>query len=167
MNFEEEMKRLVVLQAEKISMEFTIVDFTKKVLEANEKGKFICEEAAIEFLNDLKSHYMEFIIKVAEEKVITLFEEKAAEIVASRESSIEEVEDLNELEEVSLEPEEGEDDLKYVIRNDIYKKNIEIEKTQGKFKEEDTENYWMIGVDINQVPEEELQKMSIFDMDFW
>lgn len=166
MNFEEEMKRLVALQATKISMEFTIVDFTKIVLEANNEGKFICEEAAIEFLNDLKAHYMEFVIKIAEEKVFALFEEEA-EIVASRETPIEEVEDLDELEEVSLEPEEEEDDLKYVIRNDIYKKNIEIEKTQGKFKEEDTENYWMIGVDINQVSEEELQKMSIFDMDFW
>lgn len=156
---EKEFKELVALQASKIAVEFTIVDFTKMVLDAIEEGRFISNKAAEMFLEDLKNHYYEFVVELAEDKVFKY----AKEIIEKRE----EVEDLNELEEIEpLEYEENEDDLKYVIQNDIYIKNVNI-YNQDKYPESETENYWMIGIDINNVSEQELQEMSIFDRDFW
>lgn len=60
-----------------------------------------------------------------------------------------------------------ENDTKEVIATQIRNKNIQILEKQGKYPEEDTENYWMIGIDINSCSEQELQEMSIFDKDFW
>lgn len=86
---------------------------------------------------------------------------------------IEEVEDLDDLEEVTdddfgeIEPVPEDDDLRYIINLQIRNKNIEIEKRVGKYPESNTENYWMIGIDLNTLKEEELQSLSIFDRDFW
>lgn len=174
MNFEQKIKNLIALQAVKIAMNFTIVDFTKMVIKAADEGKFICEEAAEEILKNLEEHYDEFILSMAEDEVFKLFNKHAEEIIKERESEeiedlVEEIEDLEELEEIPVEPlekEEGETDLQYVIRNDIYMKNANI-YNQERFPEAETENYWMIGININELSEEELQSLSIFDRDFW
>lgn len=169
MNLEEKMKHLIALQAVKISMEFTIVDFTKMAIEAVDKGKFICEEAAEEFLKNLEDNYHQFILSIAEDKVFELLK-YTKDIIKEESEEIEYIEDLEELEEVTeiepLEKEEGESDLQYVIRNDIYIKNVNI-YNQPRYPESETENYWMIGIDINELTEEELQSLSIFDRDFW
>lgn len=168
MNFEEKMRDLVALQAAKIEMEFTIVDFAKMTIEAVDEGKFICEEAAKEFMENLDYYYHEFIGDMAKDRVFELFNKHAEEIIKERES--EEIEDLEELEEVTdiepLEKQEGESDLEYVIKNDIYIKNVNI-YNQPRYPESETENYWMIGIDINELSEEALQSLSIFDRDFW
>lgn len=178
MNFEEEMKNLVALQAAKIAMEFTIVDFAKMTVEAIDEGKFICKEASEEFLKNLEYNYHEFIGDMAKDMVVELFKKHVNEIVEERE--LEEVEDLEELEELEeygeiepfeeeiepLEKEEGETDLEYVIKNDIYIKNVNI-YNQEKYPESETESYWMLGIDINELTAGELQVLSIIDRDFW
>ena len=177
MNFEKEMKDLVALQAAKIAMEFTIVDFAKMTIEAVDEGKFICEESAEEFLKNLEYNYHEFIGDMAKDMVVELFKKHVKEIVEEREleevedlEELEEVEDLEELEEITeiepLEKQEGESDLEYVIKNDIYIKNVNI-YNQPKYPESETENYWMMGIDINELTAGELQVLSIIDRDFW
>lgn len=168
---ENEIKELIALQAKQIAVEFTIVDFTRRTLEAIDEGKFICKEAEIEFLLDLENQYNKLIISMAEDRVFTLFNKYAEEIIKEREDNFEEVEleELEEIEDYEIEPlekEDGETDLEYTIKNDIYIKNVHI-YNQGKYPESETENYWMIGIDINTLDEQELQELSIFDRDFW
>lgn len=165
MNLEDKIEDLVVLQAAKIKEEFTIMDFAKMTVEAADEGKFICKEAADEFIKNLECYYNEFIIAIAKDKVLELFSKHAKDIIKKRKEP--EIRILEELEDIEpLEKEEGESDLKYVITNDIYIKNVNI-YNQERFPESETENYWMIGVDINKLSEEELQSLSIFDRDFW
>ena len=92
-------------------------------------------------------------------------------------TKLEKVEDLDDLEEVidddleevidddfgETEP-VPEDDLEYIINLQIRNKNIEIEKTTGRYPES---NYWMIDIDLNTFKEEEVQSLSIFYRDFW
>lgn len=160
-----EIKELIALQAAKIAAEFTIVDFAKLTVKAVEDKKFICHEAEIEFVTNLENHYNEMIINMAEETVLKLFDKYAKEIVENRENKkFNAFEETGEIE--PLEKEDGESDLEYTIKNDIYIKNVNI-YNQSKYPESETENYWMIGIDINSLDEQELQELSIFDRDFW
>lgn len=170
--FENDMKRLVALQAMKMSEQYTIIDFANQLLESI-KNKKLIYEAGIDVFRNLEKEYNKFVIETSTQIVEDLFCKNMKKIIDERENEeiIEKVENLDELEEIKEdyynEEEVPDDDLNYVISIQIRDKNIEILKEQGKYPEEDTENYWMIGIDINSCSEQELQEMSIFDKDFW
>ena len=149
-----DLSEFVEMQASNVMEQFTLVDFTKKVLE-------LPEDEAFDILCDLGDNYNRFVTNYSVEKVKE-FAEKALKKVLEEFKKESEEEELDEIEPV---PED--DDLEYTIRCQIRRKNIKIEQTMGKYPEESTENYWMIGIDINSLPEEELQSLSIFDRDFW
>lgn len=171
--FENDMKELVALQAMKMSEQYTIIDFANQLLE-NIKNKKLIYEAGINVFHNLEEEYNKFIIETSTQMVEDLFCKHVEEFINKKEENkeiIEEIKDLDELEEIEEdyynEEEVPDDDLNYVISIQIRDKNIKILKEQGKYPEESTENYWMIGIDINSCSEQELQEMSIFDKDFW
>lgn len=130
LHFENEMKNLVALQAAKIAVEYTIVDFTEQVIDNVKNGRLI-KGAAENILLDLENEYNKFVINVAEDIVLELFNKRAQEIVEQRdEEIIEEVEDLDELEEViDEEIIEDDNDLDYVIKLQLRNNYIKIEKS--------------------------------------
>lgn len=171
--FENDIKELVALQAMKMSKQYTIIDFANQLLE-NIKNKKLIYEAGINVFHNLEEEYNKFIIETSTEIVEDLFCKSMEKIINERENNkeiIEKVENFDELEEIDEdyynEEEVPDDDLNYIINIQIRDKNIKILKEQGKYPEESTENYWMVGIDINSCSEQELQEMSIFDKDFW
>lgn len=165
LDFENEMKRLVALQAAKIAVEYTIVDFTEQVIDNVKNGNLI-KGAAENILLDLENEYNKFVVNVAEDTVLDLFNKHAQKIIKQRdEEIIEEVEDLDELEEVTDEEIiEDDDDLDYVIKLQLRNKYIKIEKAQGFYPDDQVWLYQnFFSLDINNREElEQAEQRGIF-----
>ena len=162
--------KTIKLFAFQIADEYSIVDFAQDAI------RYLDDEKQIKrILKNIEMEYHKYIIQKAEEKFSNYLEEKERLFAKyEKEFEFEDLIDVGELEKIEesneiepLEMKDGEDELKWVIKNDIYMKNIKIEQTIGRYPESETENYWMIGININNVSEQELQEMSIFDRDFW
>lgn len=145
---------LVREQGAKMIEKFTIVDYVKMIIDEDENYAFCI------LVDDVKKNYFEFIIEEARKEV----NKKLEKAFEKRVNEIKRIKELEEIEEID---DEDDDDLELIISYQIREKNIKIEQKMGKYPESQTENYWMIGIDINNLPEDELQSLSIFDRDFW
>ena len=147
LDFENEMKNLVALQAAKIAVEYTIVDFTEQIIDNVKNGNLI-KGAAENILLDLENEYNKFVVNVAEDIVLDLFNKHAQEIIKQRDEEI--IED--------------DDDLDYVIKLQLRNNYIKIEKAQGFYPDDQVWLYQnFFGLDINNREElEQAEQRGIF-----
>lgn len=158
-----------------------IVIWENGILEVNPGAKGIEEEVTMKIFELLETEFVHALGSNNFDEVKDYYKIKGVKFQETTEIELEELKDLDELEEINddygeieevnddygeIEP-VPEDDLQYIINLQIRNKNIKIEQTIGKYPESDTENYWMVGIDINTMSESELQSLSIFDRDFW
>lgn len=148
-----------------------IIIWENGILEVNPGAKGIEEEVTMKVFELLETEFVHALGGNNFDEVKDYYEIKGVKFQKEK-IEVEEVTDIEELELIPEEDEgededEDEDDLEYIINLQIKNKNIKIEQTIGKYPESDTENYWMIGIDINNMSESELQSLSIIDRDFW
>lgn len=147
-----------------------IVIWDSGILEINPGCKGIEEEVTLQILDLLDVEFVHALGTNKFGEVKDYYKIKGIKFVERYEEEV--IEDDDDYELVEIPEEYGElepieDDLEYIISCQIKNKNIEILNTIKKYPESETENYWMIGIDINKLTEEELQSLSIFDRDFW
>lgn len=152
-----------------------IIIWEHGILEVNPRAEGIEKEVTMKIFELLDVDFVHALGSNNFDEVKDYYKIKGVKFQSTEEEiiEIEEVEDLDDLEEVTdddfgeIEPIPEDDDLEYIISLQIRNKYIEIEKRIGKYPESDTENYWMVGVNLNTLKEEKLQSLSIFDKDFW